>query len=128
MDEREFMEYYEGRGYRRVIKAIARKLTWRFPDLEEDLEQEGAIALWRLDLSRATTNPDAWIRQAIKFRMVDFLRYNHPKRFVSLTAMLERGDQLETNEAGELHLISEGPLDVRLYDEAEWEQMREEPR
>jgi len=103
MKKEEFETVYYPR-YRTVITAIARKLARSDDDLVQDLHQVGAIALFRLDVSKSLSNPDSWIRQAVKFKMIDFLRKNNPRAFDSLDAALENGDQLERSESGELVL------------------------
>ena len=79
-------------AYRPVITAIATKLTRAHDydaDLIADLEQEGRICLSTLKLSNARYNTDAYIRQAMKLRMIDFLRKQHLDRFVSLTDLCD---------------------------------------
>lgn len=119
MRNKEFSQYYYPR-YNTIITAIARKLGGTDDDLVDDLEQEGRIALLALDPSRATSNEDAWIRQALKNRMVDMLRKYNPRIYESLTRLLENGDQLERDEAtGDVRLLSSRP-DVQLkWDESE---------
>ena len=56
------------------IKSIARLLASGNKDLYEDLYQEGLITFWNLDLSRATDNLKAWVRSAVRNRMIDYLR------------------------------------------------------
>ena len=80
--------------YRNVIKALARKLAKRDQELFEDLKQVGMIALWQLDPAQATTNEDAWIRQALYNNMTNVLRRDRPKLYESLQAHLAHGDQL----------------------------------
>lgn len=89
-----------------AIRGIARKFAGSDDQLMEDLEQEGALALMRLDPSKAKINEGAWIRQAIKHRMVDFLRKYRPQRYESLDQRFECGDQLEQLDTGELILRS----------------------
>lgn len=105
MRRKQFEEYYA--KYLPAIRAIARKLAHRDDALAEDLEQEGAFALLKLDPSRARTNESAWVRMALHNRMVDFLRRYNPKVYISLDARFEAGDQLEqSEETGELTLFS----------------------
>ena len=95
--------------YRTVIIAIARKLARDNDDLVDDLCQEGAVCLWKLDFSKARTNPDSMARQAIKFRMIDYLRRNDLRRMESLDRRMESGDQLEQDICtGELRLCKGG--------------------
>jgi DNA-directed RNA polymerase specialized sigma24 family protein len=95
-------EYYP--RYNSVIRAIARKLAQTNDVLAEECYQEGLIALWNCDPSRARDNPDAYIRQAVKFRMIDHLRKERLYNIESLEARLELGDQL-VSELGDLALV-----------------------
>lgn len=98
-------EYYP--KYKAKIRAIARKIAQQNDALVDDLFQEGCVALWELDLTQANTNLDAFIRQAVKFRMIDFMRRERPKLYESLTAHLERGDQVIRDEdTGEVRLLT----------------------
>jgi len=109
MNNAMFNRYYE--KYFVVDKSIqrlARKLAKNDRALYEDLVQVGLIALWKLNPKNAVRNEDAWIRQALKRRMIDFLRKDRPKdiRLDSLDARLAAGDQLEKDpETGQFHLV-----------------------
>lgn len=81
--------------YRRIIRAIAVKLGHRFPGVLPDLEQEGRIALWKLNLTTVTTNEDSYIRNAIRNRMIDYLRREHLRNLWSLDWLLKHGWELE---------------------------------
>lgn len=108
MTNEEFNEYYP--KYAGVIRAIARKIAQQNSAIYDELEQAGCIGLWRCDPSRATDNPDAYIRQAIKFRMIDTMRQLNPKRWRSLTQALDNGAQVIRDEdTGELILIEARP-------------------
>ena len=111
MTNEEFEEYLP--KYDLTIKAIARKLAQTNDTLTEDLYQEGLIALWNCAPRRARNNPDAYIRQAIKFRMIDYLRRERIYSFESLEARLERGEQL-VREGGEFDLIVPGNIKPQL--------------
>ena len=102
MNSREFNQLYP--QYKSVITAIARKLARRDAELVHDLEQEGAIALWKMNPKKATSNRDAMIRQALKFRMIDALRRLNPRQYKSLDTLLAGGAQLEANDEGDLFL------------------------
>lgn len=104
MDTQQAEVYYH--RYITPIRGIARKFAGSDDALMEDLVQEGCLALMRLDPSKARVNENAWIRQALKHRMVDFLRKYRPQRYESLDARFESGDQLERLEDGELLLRS----------------------
>lgn len=90
-----------------VVQRIARKLATDDEELYQDLVQVGLIRLSKLVPSKATTNTDAWIRQSMKYAMVDYLRKNQPKHYESLDSRLASGDQIEEDEAtGTLRLVS----------------------
>lgn len=106
MTNTEFEQVYYPR-YNSKIQAIARKIAQRNDALADELYQEGLMALWQLNPKGATNNEDAYIRQAVKFRMIDYLRREHLARFESLTAHLERGDQVVRDEdTGETKLVT----------------------
>jgi hypothetical protein len=58
------------------IKARAVRLARRDRDLQDDLQQEGRIALWRLDPVRVVSaeRPDRYCRATIRFAMARYLR------------------------------------------------------
>lgn len=60
----------------RYLRAHARQLAWYDRDLRDDLEQEGRIALWRMNPVRlaAVLNPDGYQRTAIRNAMLRHLR------------------------------------------------------
>lgn len=107
MTNEEFEEYYWPK-YDLVIRAIARKLAQTNDTLAEDLYQEGLIALWNCKPNRARDNQDAYIRQALKFRMIDYLRRERIYELESLDSRLERGEQLVMNASGEFDLVMPG--------------------
>lgn len=110
MTNQEFEQTYYPK-YESVIKAIARKIAQRNDALMEDLISEGMIALWKLEPKKARDNPDAYIRQAIKFRMIDFVRKERPALFESLTPYLERGDQIvQDDDTHELRIVGGNAL------------------
>jgi DNA-directed RNA polymerase specialized sigma24 family protein len=104
MTNSEFTEVYLPK-YDLVIRAISRKLALTNDTLAEDLYQEGLIALWSCDPTRAKDNPDAYIRQALKFRMIDYLRRERIYNTESLDARLERGEQLVIDDSGTYGLL-----------------------
>lgn len=104
MTNHEFEEVYWPK-YDTVIRAIARKLAQTNDSLAEDLYQEGLIALWDCDPSKAKTNPDAFIRQAIKFRMIDYLRRERLKVTESLDGYIDSGMQLVEGPDGLAELL-----------------------
>lgn len=125
VNHRDFNRLYP--KYRPVIQAIARKLVGADDEMVRDLEQEGAFALYQLDLSRVMTNQDAWIRKAIRNRQIDYLRRHKPTsvRMESLDLRLEKGDQLE-ELAGGLRLVTKRPLPPKLdLEDTAWEDLPE---
>lgn len=72
--------------------------------MRDDLIQVGLITLWRLEPSKATVNEDAWIRQAIRRRMVSYLRRLQPDRYESLDQLLTWRWELEETCTGERYL------------------------
>lgn len=105
MTNEEFEKIYLPK-YELTIRAIARKLAQTNDTLAEDLFQEGLIALWSCTPNRARDNADAYIRQALKFRMIDYLRKEKIYSTESLEARLERGDQLVMDATGGFDLLS----------------------
>jgi len=91
--------------YALAIRKLARKYGKTDNDLVEDLEQVGRITLWELDLSTVKTNEDAFVRQAIKFRMIDFLRTIKDTRTESLEKRVGSGDQITQDDTGRQRII-----------------------
>lgn len=104
MTNEEFETLYMPK-YNLVIRAIARKLATTNDNLADELYQEGLIALWNCNPSRARDNKDAYIRQAVKFRMIDYLRRERIYNTESLEARLERGEQLVFDNSGGFDLV-----------------------
>lgn len=99
--------------YRDVIEGIARKFAGPELDLFDDLVSVGMIALWELDTSKATRNVDAFIRNAIRNRLVDHLRWLDPERFDRLDEHLAGGAQVITDpETGEPRLTRSSHEDL----------------
>lgn len=74
-----FERYY--RKYRWYIRSQANTLSRDDHMLAEDLEQEGMTALWQLDLRTVRKNEDAFIRQLVKYKMIDAVRRFRAKRY-----------------------------------------------
>lgn len=104
MTNEDFENVYYPR-YQSVIKAIARKMARGDSALCEDLCQEGAVKLWKLQPEKAKTNPDAWIRRALQLGMIDYLRRTHPDRYCSLDQLLEAGAQLEAGDDDTVRVV-----------------------
>ena len=64
MTNEEFEEIYP--RYREFTRAFARRLANADPDLADDYEQVGRIAVWEFDRSRVKTNEDSYIKRAIR--------------------------------------------------------------
>ena len=125
MTDEQFNKVYYPK-YLSAITGIARKLGGRDDALVEDLVQEGLTALWLLDLKKVASNEDAYIRQSVKFKMIDSLRRFNPAAYESLDARLMAGDQLEhDDDTGELFLRSENNTRRAYLDDSDWE-LREE--
>ena len=122
MNNRTFQKYYTKYFIEdRIIQRLARKLAKSDTTLYDELVQVGLIALWKLDPKKALHNEDAWIRQALKNRMIDFIRKELPKKplIESLDGRLESGDQLEKNpDTGDFFIITNKSR-VEYYPEAE---------
>jgi RNA polymerase sigma factor (sigma-70 family) len=108
MNHQDFDFYYQLYFVKlRLVQRIARKLAREDDELAEDLIQEGLLKLSKLNPDKAKVNTDAWIRQSLKFAMVDYLRKNSPHRYESLDARLLDGDQLERDPVtGQLRLLT----------------------
>lgn len=108
--------------YNSAIRAIARKLAQTNDTLAEELYQEGIIALWRCDLKKIQTDEDAYIRQTVKFRMIDFLRRERLDRLESLDFHLDNGQQMVEGDNGEIVLADQARVHRR-----KWSQERVNP-
>lgn len=102
MTNTEFEQAYG--QYASDIQAIARRLAKTDDDLCDDLNAVGMIALWQLELAPVTTNERAYVRQAVRNRMIDHLRRQRTHKTESLDARIEAGDQVvEDGEFGHIH-------------------------
>jgi RNA polymerase sigma factor (sigma-70 family) len=109
MTNEEFVDVYYPK-YRHLIAGIARKYARNDEELFDDLKQEGAFALLKLRPERARVNLDAWIRQAIKFRMIDYLRKLRLRDTCSLQQFLENGSQVAADpDGGDAQIINWRP-------------------
>lgn len=104
MTHDDFNEVYFPK-YSSVIRAIARKLANTNDSLADDLYQEGLMALWLCNPKGAKRNQDAYIRQAVKFRMIDFLRREKLADKESLDLHLEHGRQVVRGDDGNVNLV-----------------------
>lgn len=121
MTEADFNRYYA--FYKDAIEGMARKLARTDYDLFDDLVSVGMIRLWKLDIARASSNPDSWIRAAIRNAMVDFLRQQRLNETESLTALLAAGNQVTQDpETGLAYLVAVTPITPRPEVEDFYEQ------
>lgn len=103
LSDADFQKYY--RLYEDDIRGVARTLARTNDDLCDDLYNIGLVTLWRIDVTTITRNERAFIRQAVRNRMTDFLRADRSKRYVSLDELLEGGDQVTYTPEGSMHLL-----------------------
>ena len=102
--------------YEANIAAIARRLASADYDLFADLCQEGAIALWRCNPEKATRSQSTYINQAIKYRMIDYLRKQARATHVSLDQLDDVGIQIMDTSDGPRLVVLRQAL-VELYHE-----------
>lgn len=95
--------------YRTVIIAIARRLAKADYDLFTDLCQEGYIALWKCSPEKAHRSVDTYVHQAVKYRMIDYLRKHDRATHLSLDALSEIGVQVMATRGGAQVLLPMGP-------------------
>lgn len=103
MNNREFRRYHV--KYKSVIQAIARKYAGADQDLFDDLVQVATIGLLDADLRRPYKNEDAFLRQVIRNKVVDHLRWLDYKDFDSLDQRLAQGDQIVKDFDGEITFV-----------------------
>lgn len=103
MTNKQFAHYHP--LYDNDVRAIARKFAKRDNDLFDDLYQIGLLALLDFRPESVRTNERACVRQAIRNRLIDYVRVERLASHTSLTAMLEAGDQLTADESGGAKLV-----------------------
>jgi DNA-directed RNA polymerase specialized sigma24 family protein len=77
--------------YRDVIHAIARKYARDDLDLFDDLVSAATIGLLALDPAKASSNEDAFIRNILRNKTIDFLRWQNRRDFERLDTYLLNG-------------------------------------
>lgn len=87
MTEEEFNELYP--RYREFTRAFARRLADSDPDMADEYEQIGRIALWEFDRSRIETNEDSYIKRAIRNTLLNE-HYAEQKRKIITPADTKR--------------------------------------
>jgi RNA polymerase sigma factor (sigma-70 family) len=108
MTNKQFNLYYK--RYESVIQAIARKYAASDQDLFDDLMQVATIGLYEADLRRPYKNEDAFLRQVIRNKVIDHLRWLDHKRFDRLDQRLAQGDQvIRDQETGEVTFVHFSP-------------------
>lgn len=120
MTNAEFTELYP--KYESDIRAIARKLARRDNDLFEDLSSVGSITFWGLTLAKAETNEAAWVKSAVRKRMIDFMRKERSYSKESLNTLLARGNQVTEGVDGEPSLVR--PMTAAVHSPADGETYR----
>lgn len=105
--------------YAPAIRRLARKYGKADDDLVEDLQQVGRITLWELDLDKVKSNEDAFVRQAIKYRMIDWLRSEGNYRKESLDSKMSGGAQVVKDATGKAKILP-------AADKKQWSQPRGE--
>lgn len=106
MTNKQFSHYYP--LYLDSIEAIARKFAKRDEDLFDDLCQEGRLALLGFVPEAVHSNEKACVCQAIRNRLIDYMRRDRAELRTSLTTMLDAGDQLVV-ENGDPRIVSRYP-------------------
>lgn len=108
MTNRQFERYFK--KYNSVINAIARKYALADHDMFDDLVQVACVGLWEADLSKPFKNEDAFLRQVIRNKVIDHLRWLDHKRFERLDQRLAQGDQIvQDSETGEVTFVHFSP-------------------
>lgn len=97
MTNAQFERYYP--KYTNAIQAIARKFAGADADLFDDLVQQGMIGLFEADLRRPFKNEDAFLRNVIRNRIVDHIRWLDPERYDRLDKHLAQGAQVVKDDA-----------------------------
>lgn len=118
-------EYYP--RYKSVIEAIARKAASDDRDLWDDLVQAGTIGLLNVDLAKATTNLDAYIRNTIRNKIIDYVRWTRYRTFDRLDAYLRNNhDVVKDPITGEATFIH-GDNELHTFHRAGTEDADPEP-
>ena len=118
MTKEEFEDVYYPK-YKLLIAAIARRLAKTDHDLFGDLCQEGAIALWRCKPEKALKSPDTYITQAIKYRMIDYLRRHNKNDTTSIDSLDRMGIQVASGRSGPKVIRYTPPTRVIFNEEEE---------
>lgn len=105
MTNRQFEKTYYPK-YKSIITAIARKYAGPDQDLFEDLVSAGMLGLLSADLRKPFKSEDAFLRQIIRNKVIDHLRWLAPERFERLDRHLAEGDQVVKDEdSGEIRMV-----------------------
>lgn len=117
MTKEEFETVYYPK-YQAMIVAIARRLAKTDHDLFGDLCQEGALALWRCNPERALRSKDTYVNQAIKYRMIDYLRRHSKGDTISIDTLESMGMQVVAGSSGP-RVVHYTPLKGVIFSEDE---------
>jgi RNA polymerase sigma factor (sigma-70 family) len=102
MTNEQFETYYK--IYHSDIQAIARRFARTDEDLFDDLFQEGRLALLAFDPAKVHSNEKACVLQAVRNRIIDWLRAEKRDRTESLNALIANGDQITADDDGKPRL------------------------
>ena len=103
MTNEQFDSYYK--IYRSDLQAIARRFARTDEDLFDDLFQEARLALLAFDPAKVHSNEKACVLQAVRNRIIDWLRSEKRDRTESLNALIANGDQISTDDEGKPRLV-----------------------
>lgn len=88
------------RKYHRYVWWLAHRISNGHPAWTEDLAQEGFARLAALDLTGARRNLQSYVRQAIKFAMIDAQRYLRYDRYCSFEQAWYEGWNFDIDASG----------------------------
>lgn len=91
--------------YEKAVRGIARKYAKNNEELFLDLVNTGWVTVLRLDTTKAHTNLRTYVLQAVKFRMIDYLRITKPLKAYRLEAFVSSGAQWCQDKTGDIRYI-----------------------
>lgn len=98
--------------YKNVIEAIARKLAKSDEDVRDDLIQVCMIGLLGLDPAKAKTNEDAWMRNCLRNKAVDHMRFLNRRQFERLDVYLSHNHDVVEDPVTHEPMLVHGENDV----------------
>jgi len=114
MTNAEFEHQYYPK-YKGAIEAIARKFARDDHDLFDDMVSVGTMGLLEAEPSRAGTNVDAYLRNVVRNKIVDHLRWLNRRDMVRLngeTSDVNGYDLVREDPTGEAELVPIGSRPV----------------